>query len=777
MPRSQGTSRKGKPKKGERAAGMGRALERSQKRRHRPKPNGSSPAGGGMAASGATSIGMDGDDAHKKTMSVLEVNDLTDFLSQSEMAGREFTSEKEQFVVLDDVSSEYKPLGERESAVRWEDRREEDEERRRQRETFRFRELSVPRRPAWDSSTTPEELDRREREYFVEWRRGIALREEELYTANKGSTGGFAATVTPFEKNLEVWRQLWRVLERSDAVVQIVDARNPLFYLNADLRTYAEVDLGKPMLIVVNKSDYLTDRQRMAWHEYLEGRGYEHVFFSAYSEQEKLDEKAREERRKLEDGVEDPRLVEESAPPNEHPAANAGFESNDCLGVDFPLTRSQLMDALVSFAKRRNVTPSPRNGGKYQFGMVGFPNVGKSSVINVLIGSSKHSHGLVRVGVASQPGKTKHFQTLALPDRADVGLCDCPGLVFPSFVSGTADLIAAGVFPIAQMRDHWSVVELICRRIPREVLNARYGISLPIPTKQDLRERGLADWDDDATGRGERTKLPPPTAEELLGTYCVARSIMGAASGVPDYQQAARIVVRDYVEGKLLYNHAPPPPDSADGSRLDEGDDDLPAVREEEDEGEEDDAKEGDAAATAAPAPVGGGTTALMDEAEFRRETLKTALLGASKLRERLAAAAALEEEEKEREGKNSGEKSPGADGDGGDLDLLDDDGIDILDAVGGFAEDGTSGEVGGGKRGKSHKSVKKWGKKGRKLRNKDPYGCHGEPDAELMEMSSGGVCVNAGKYGGTGYTRASHSGARAAMAPTEGEGGKKSRR
>jgi hypothetical protein len=36
--------------------------------------------------------------------------------------------------------------------------------------------------------------------------------------------------VTPFEKNLEVWRQLWHVRERSDIMVQILDARNPLFY-------------------------------------------------------------------------------------------------------------------------------------------------------------------------------------------------------------------------------------------------------------------------------------------------------------------------------------------------------------------------------------------------------------------------------------------------------------------------------------------------------------------------------------------------------------------
>ena len=31
--------------------------------------------------------------------------------------------------------------------------------------------------------------------------------------------------LTPFEKNLEVWRQLWRVLERSDVVVQVGGGR------------------------------------------------------------------------------------------------------------------------------------------------------------------------------------------------------------------------------------------------------------------------------------------------------------------------------------------------------------------------------------------------------------------------------------------------------------------------------------------------------------------------------------------------------------------------
>jgi large subunit GTPase 1 len=64
------------------------------------------------------------------------------------------------------------------------------------------------------------EVDRREKDAFMIWRRSIAALEE----SHQG------LKVTPFEKNLEVWRQLWRVIERSDFAIQIVDARNPLMY-------------------------------------------------------------------------------------------------------------------------------------------------------------------------------------------------------------------------------------------------------------------------------------------------------------------------------------------------------------------------------------------------------------------------------------------------------------------------------------------------------------------------------------------------------------------
>ena len=69
--------------------------------------------------------------------------------------------------------------------------------------------------------------------------------------------------LTPYERNLEIWRQLWRVVERSDLVVQIVDARNPLVFRSEDLERYVkENGEEKKNLLLINKADMLTVNQR-----------------------------------------------------------------------------------------------------------------------------------------------------------------------------------------------------------------------------------------------------------------------------------------------------------------------------------------------------------------------------------------------------------------------------------------------------------------------------------------------------------------------------------
>jgi large subunit GTPase 1 len=88
--------------------------------------------------------------------------------------------------------------------------------------------------------------------------------------------------LTPFERNLELWRQLWRVMERSDIIVQIVDSRNPLLFRSADLEKYAsEFDPSKRCVLLVNKADLLSKEQIEIWKKYLEEQKIEAIFWSA----------------------------------------------------------------------------------------------------------------------------------------------------------------------------------------------------------------------------------------------------------------------------------------------------------------------------------------------------------------------------------------------------------------------------------------------------------------------------------------------------------------
>lgn len=84
------------------------------------------------------------------------------------------------------------------------------------------------------------------------------------------------------------------------------------------------------------------------------------------------------------------------------------------------------------------------------------------------------------MSVSSTPGKTKHFQTIHLPDSNGKGviLCDCPGLVFPNFASTKAELVCNGILPIDQLREWTAPAELLARRIPKDVLEQLYSFKL-----------------------------------------------------------------------------------------------------------------------------------------------------------------------------------------------------------------------------------------------------------------------------------------------------------
>lgn len=83
------------------------------------------------------------------------------------------------------------------------------------------------------------------------------------------------------------------------------------------------------------------------------------------------------------------------------------------------------------------------SGPRVTIGLIGHPNVGKSSVLNALAGKKI-------VSVSHTPGHTKRLQTIMI--TPDICICDCPGLVFP-FVGVPKYLQElCGLYPYSQVR-------------------------------------------------------------------------------------------------------------------------------------------------------------------------------------------------------------------------------------------------------------------------------------------------------------------------------------
>ncbi|WEW56597.1 hypothetical protein PRK78_002044 [Emydomyces testavorans] len=466
-----------------------------------------------------------------KMRSITEQAALDEFLSTAELAGTDFTAEKlnnVQIIHPDQKNPYLLSAADERSAV---NKHQKNRNR-----------LTVPRRPKWNSKTTPQQLDMMERENFLEWRRGLAELQENQ-----------DLLMTPFERNIEVWRQLWRVIERSDLIVQIVDARNPLLFRSEDLEKYVkEVDPKKGNLLLVNKADMMTPHQRELWAAYFESQGISYKFFSAALAKERneatVDEDADETASEMLNVAKRARQINLDDLEANVESDEEDEESDESGGVPLPVelsesrTRILTVDELESLFLETAPTPDSQSDDSEEsrkittIGLVGYPNVGKSSTINALLGAKK-------VSVSATPGKTKHFQTLHL--SPSLVLCDCPGLVFPNFATTKGELVVNGVLPIDQLREYTGPAGLVAQRIPKHFLEAIYGMKIYMrPTEEG--------------GTGV------PTASEILRAYARARGFATTGQGQPDESRAARYILKDYVNGKLLYCHPPPPSENTE---------------------------------------------------------------------------------------------------------------------------------------------------------------------------------------------------------------------
>ncbi len=164
-------------------------------------------------------------------------------------------------------------------------------------------------------------------------------------------------------------------------------------------------------------------------------------------------------------------------------------------------------------------------GGKRSItvGIVGFPNVGKSSIINSL------KRGKV-VGVSSTPGFTKGLQEICL-DK-DIKLLDSPGVVLSK---EREEAVLHNVIRTEEIKDPVEVVRLIMTKVSVKTFKETYGL-------------GDQSWE---------------TIERFL-YYVGDKMKKYKKGGVVDFDKVARLVVKDWNDGKLKYYTVPPGMESND---------------------------------------------------------------------------------------------------------------------------------------------------------------------------------------------------------------------
>ncbi|XP_045767045.1 large subunit GTPase 1 homolog [Maniola jurtina] len=515
--------------------------------------------------------------------SVTAESSLQEFLSTADLANREFIAEKLNIKYVNTAPCEVDIVTSQPDF---------DEP------------LTVPRRPAWKPGITAEEQLARERDAFLNWRRHLNELQAKL-----------GAAVTPYERNLELWKQLWRTLEKSDVVLLLLDARNPLLFRCSDLEKYAAEQKCKCILLL-NKADLTTEYLRKCWAEYFNKENIPIIFFSAVkstaskerkiSEEESIkseeqdnddsgaemgdseDESDVENPNALNDTQDDIELFkrqlgdldkavnntankidaiqqaldkvleslrlgrpiepfqtntdivtengeqEENVVTNDNTFENQGTEgenvvteesiSNTAENKERVQNSHEIFDRdqLLQVLKEQKVVKL-KNPPRITVGMIGYPNVGKSSSVNILMQTKK-------VSVSSMPGHTRHIQSLILDE--DVELLDCPGLVLPAYAVAP-DLLLTAVLPIDQMRAHEAAMARLCELVGRHTFEKKYGLLLPEYEGSELEYK------------------------KILTAHAFNRGFMTAA-GQPDQSRSARLLLKDAASGRLQWEKLPP---------------------------------------------------------------------------------------------------------------------------------------------------------------------------------------------------------------------------
>ncbi|KAJ1176653.1 hypothetical protein NDU88_001923, partial [Pleurodeles waltl] len=258
-----------------------------------------------------------------------------------------------------------------------------------------------------------------------------------------------------------IWGELYKVIDSSDVIIQVLDARDPQGTRSPHIEAYLKKEKPwKHLIFVLNKCDLVPAWATKRWVAVL-SQAYPTLAFHA--------------------------------------------------SLTNPFGKGAFIQLLRQFGKLHT------DKKQISVGFIGYPNVGKSSVINTL--RSKKV-----CNVAPLAGETKVWQYITLMRR--IFLIDCPGVVYPSGDSET-DIVLKGVVQVEKIKCPEDHISAVLERAKPEYISKTYRID-SWQTPEDFLE-----------------KLAMRMGKLLKG-------------GEPDLPTVSKMVLNDWQRGRIPFFVKPP---------------------------------------------------------------------------------------------------------------------------------------------------------------------------------------------------------------------------
>lgn len=257
-----------------------------------------------------------------------------------------------------------------------------------------------------------------------------------------------------------IWNELHKVVDASDVLLQVLDARDPMGTRSKYIEEFLRKEKPhKHLFFILNKVDLVPVWVTQRWVAILSAE-YPTIAFHA--------------------------------------------------SLQHPFGKGALINLFRQLGKLH------MDKKQISVGFIGYPNVGKSSVINAL-----RSKKVCKV--APIAGETKVWQYITLMKR--IFLIDCPGVVYPSAETDT-EKVLKGVVRVELVTNPEDYVETVLQRVRPEYIKKTYKIDK---------------WSSNIDFLEQMAKK---TGKLLRG-------------GEPDITVTARMILNDFQRGKLPFYIAP----------------------------------------------------------------------------------------------------------------------------------------------------------------------------------------------------------------------------